>query len=91
MGKKIESLKKCTFEEITYPLLFLPFLSRGSEIIGKKISFKFNKNEFLLNFNINISSNILKEDFPSVAKDVEVIFLENKDSFSDLEWKNLYK
>ena len=71
--------------------MFLPFLSRGSEIIGKKILFKFDKNQFLLNFNVNISSNNLKEDFPSMAKNVEVIFLENKDSFSDQEWKNLYK
>ncbi len=89
--KKLESFKKCTFGEIAYPLLFLPFLSRGSEIIGKKILFKFDKNQFLLNFNVNISSNNLKEDFPLMAKNVEVIFLENKDSFSDKEWKNLYK
>ena len=37
------------------------------------------------------SVNFLKNDFPSVAKDASVTFLENKDSFSDKEWKNLYK
>ena len=47
----IESLNKCTFQKIAYPILFLPFLSRASEIIGKKILFKFDKYEFLLNFN----------------------------------------
>ena len=71
--------------------MFLPFLSRGSEIIGKKILFKFDKNEFLLNFNVNICSNILRKEFPLVAKKTEIIFLENKDSFTENEWKNLYK
>ena len=89
--RTLEKFKKCTFEGLAFPLLVLPFLSRSSEIIGKKILFKFDKNQFLLNFNVNISSNNLKEDFPLMAKNVEVIFLENKDSFSDQEWKNLYK
>ena len=57
--KTIENLNKCTFQEIAYPLLFLPFLSRSSEIVGKKILFKFEKNEFLFNFNINIFSYLL--------------------------------
>ena len=89
--KTLELLKKCTFQEIAYPLLLLPFLSRGSEIIGKRILFKFDENEFLLNFNVNIYSNFLKKEFPLIAKNVEVIFLENKDTFNDIEWKNLYK
>ena len=89
--KTLESLKKCKFQGIAYPLLLLPFLSRGSEIIGKKILFKFDENEFLLNFNVNIYSNFLKKEFPLIAKNVEVIFLENKDTFNDIEWKNLYK
>ena len=89
--KTLETLKKCTFQGIAYPLLLLPFLSRSSEIIGKKILFKFDENEFLLNFNVNIYSNFLKKEFPLIAKNVEVIFLENKDTFNDLEWKNLYK
>ena len=89
--KNLEKLKKLSFQKISYPLLFLPFLSRGSEIIGKKIFFKFEKNDILLNFNLNISSNIIGKKFPILAKNVVVNFLENKDNFSDLEWKNLYK
>ena len=89
--KKIEFFNKCTFQKISYPLLLLPFLSRGSELVGKKILFKFDKNEFLLNFNVNISSNFLKKDFPSIAKSIEISFLDNKDSFTENEWKNLYK
>ena len=69
----------------------LPFLSRASEIIGKKILFKVDDVELLLNFNINISSNFLREEFPSIAKITEIRFIENKDSFTDKEWKNLYK
>jgi hypothetical protein len=89
--KTLESLKKCTFQAIAYPLLLLPFLSRSSEIIGKKILFEFDKKKFLLNFNVNISSNFLKKEFPLVAKNVEVKFLENEDTFTEVEWKNLYK
>jgi hypothetical protein len=89
--KSIESLKKCKFQGVAYPLLLLPFLSRSSEIIGKKILFKFDKNEFLLNFNINISSNLLKEKFPTEANIVEISFLDNKDTFTDTEWSSLYK
>ena len=42
-------------------ILFLPFLSRASEIIGKKIHIKFDQKEILLNLNINIYSNILNQ------------------------------
>ena len=47
--KKLELLKKCTFQKISYPLLFLPFLSRASEIIGKKLLISFDDSKFLLN------------------------------------------
>ena len=87
----LEPLKKITFKKIAYPILLLPFLSRSSEVIGKKILFKFEKKNFLLNFNINILSNFSKKEFPSIAKKSEVIFLENKDSFTEKDWNNLYK
>ena len=89
--KTLESLKKITFYKIAHPILFLPFLSRSSEIIGKRILLKFEKNTLLLNFNINILSRFSKKEFPSIAKKFEVSFLENKDTFSEKEWKNLYK
>ena len=89
--KTLESLKKITFHKIAYPVLFIPFLSRGSEVIGKRILFEFDKNTLLLNFNVNILSKFSKKEFPSITKKVEISFLENKDSFSDKEWKNLYK
>ena len=89
--RTIENLKKITFKDIVYPVLLIPFLSRGSEIIGKKILFKFDNNEFLFNFNISISTNFLKGDFPIIAKNSEIFFLENIDNFSESEWRNLYK
>ena len=36
-------------------------------------------------------SNLSEKKFPLIAKKVEINFLENKDSFSEKEWKNLYK
>tara|TARA_Y100000591_G_C21687186_1_gene621150 strand:+ start:244 stop:855 length:612 start_codon:yes stop_codon:yes gene_type:complete len=89
--RKIENLKSCSIQEIAYPLLLMPFLSRCSEIIGKKILFTFDENKFLFNFNVNINSNFFLDDFPSLAKNTEISFLDNKDSFSNLEWNNLYK
>ncbi len=87
----IEKLKKITFYKIAFPILLLPFLSRSSDIIGKKILLKFEKNTFLLNFNLNILSNLSVKKFPVLAKNVEITFLENKDHFTEKEWKALYK
>jgi len=89
--KTLEKFKKITLKKIAYPILFLPFLSRSSEIIGKKILFKFEKNTFLFNFNLNILSYFVIKKSPLIAKKAEIIFLENKDHFSEKEWKTLYK
>ena len=89
--RTLENFKRCEFSEIIYPILLLPFLSRGSEVIGKRILLKFDDNQFLLNFNVSIYSNFSNKQYPVTARDVEVTFLENKDNFTDLEWKNLYK
>ena len=35
--RNIEKFKKITFKKISFPLLILPFLSKSSEIIGKKL------------------------------------------------------
>ena len=89
--KSIEVLKKCSFKELAYPILLLPFLSQSSEISGKKILFVFDKFEFLLNFNINIYCNTFKKNFPTETRKVDISFLDNKDSFSDQDWNALYK
>jgi len=89
--KNLEVLSEIKFKNIAYPILFLPFVSRASEIVGKRILLKLDENEFLLNFNNNISSNFSKKEIIEVAKNVSIKILENKDSFSDQEWKELYK
>ena len=89
--KTMESLKKIEFTNIAYPILFLPFLSRASEIIGKKIHIIFDQKEILLNLNVNIYSNTLNQELKVIANNVEVQFLENLDNFTDSEWQNLYK
>ena len=89
--RTLEKFKKITFNKISFPLLLLPFLSRSSEIIGKKINIKFDKIEFLLNLNVNISSNLLDKNCPEIANNVEINIIENKDNFTEQEWKSLYK
>ena len=89
--RTLEKFKKITFNKISFPLLLLPFLSRSSEIIGKKINIKFHKIEFLLNLNVNISSNLLDKNCPEIASNVEINIIENKDNFTEQEWKSLYK
>ena len=89
--KTLEKFNKIKFNKISFPLLILPFLSRSSEIIGKKIHIKFDQCEFLLNLNVNISSNLLNQNCPIVANNPEIDILENRDNFSEQDWKNLYK
>ncbi len=89
--EKIEKIKTINFSKIAYPLLFLPFLSRSSEVIGKKIFFKFEKTEFLLNINVNISTNIMYKNCPNIATNAEVKILENNDNFTENDWKSLYQ
>ena len=89
--KNLEKIRTINFSKIAYPLLFLPFLSRSSEVIGKKISFKFEKNEFLLNINVNIATNLLNENCPNLATNAEVKILENNDNFMEQDWKSLYQ
>ena len=89
--ENLEKRKTINFSKIAYPLLFLPFLSRSSEVIGKKIFFKFEEKKFLLNINVNISTNLLNENCPNLANNAEVKILENNDNFTEQDWKSLYQ
>ena len=90
--KMLERLKTIKFKNVSYPLLFLPFISRASEIVGKKISVQYEENNFLLNFDKTIfSKNIKNNEVVSLAKEVYIEFLENSNSFSSQDWKELYK
>ena len=89
--KKLEKLKLIKFFNVSYPLLLLPFLSRSSDIVGKKILVKYEKNNFLLNFDKSIFSNNSNNKIVSKAKEISIEFLENNNSFSLKDWKELYK
>ena len=89
--QNLEKFEKIKFNKISFPILILPFLSRSSEIIGKKVYVKFDKIKLLLNLNVNISSNLIDKDYPIISENVEIGFVENKDSFTEQEWKKLYK
>ncbi|MBD1138716.1 DUF3726 domain-containing protein [Pelagibacterales bacterium SAG-MED46] len=88
--RSLEKLKKIQFANVAYPIIFLSFLSRASEVIGKKIFITIDDNKILLNFNVSISSNFINEKFPKFGKNIEIEFIENQDNFTDYEWKNLY-
>jgi len=90
--KKLETLKLIKFFNVSYPLLLLPFLSRASDLVGKRISAQYEGNNFLLNFDKTIfSKNINSDQIITLAKEVSIEFLENNNSFSAQEWKELYK
>ena len=69
----------------------LPFISRASEIMSKKILVQIDSSSFLLNFDKSIFSKNIEKQAQSIAKVVNIEFLENKNSFSEQDWKELYK
>ena len=89
--KSVENFETIKFEKIAYPVIFLSFLSRASEISGKKIHAKVDQNEILLNLNVNIYSSFFNQEFPNFADKIEIKFLNNQDNFTEIEWNNLYK
>ena len=86
----IQELKELEIKNMSFPILLLPFLSRSSEIVGKRIFLKLDDKEFLLNFNQSIYSNYLSGEVVEIAEHIDIKFLDNKDTFSEEEWKNLY-
>jgi len=79
------------FENVAFPILFIPFLSKSSEIVGKKIFLTIDERKYLLNFNHSIFSNHLDRDVLEKAKNVKIVFIENENSFSESEWNELYR
>ena len=89
--KVLEKNKKINFKNIAFPMLFLPFVSRGSEVIGKRIFLKLDDKEFLFNLNQSIYSNYLKNEILENSRSISIDFIENTNSFSEAEWKEIYK
>ena len=89
--KSLEKLNLVEFNKIAYPILFLSFVSRASEVLGKKILIKLDEKEFILNFNQSIFGNYSKNEIWENANTVLINFLENNNSFSEDEWKEMAK
>ena len=85
------NINEIQFKNVAFPLLLLPFVSRASDIIGKKIFMKIDEKEFLLNFNQSIYSNYLKSEILENSKLIKINFIENKNTFKENEWNELYK
>ena len=90
--KNIEILKEIIFYNVSFPLLMIPFISRLSFLIGKRVSieideykFKFNLDKYMFS-NSDINSLILEN-----TKNVKIKVIENEDSFSQEVWDELYK
>ena len=90
--KNIEILKEINFYNVNFPLLMIPFISRLSFLIGKRVSieideynFKFNLDKYMFSNN-DINSLILEN-----AKNIRIIVFENEDSFSQEVWDELYE
>ena len=84
-------LKEVEIINLAFPIIFIPFISRASELIGKRIFLKMDNKEFLLNFNQSIYSNYLSGEVLEKANNVKIQFLENKNSFTENEWSEMYK
>ena len=79
------------FNKVAYPILFLSFASRGSEVLGKKILISFDEKEFILNFNQSIFGNYYKNEIWENANIVNIKFLKNYNSFNEIEWQEMTK
>ena len=88
---ELEKLKSLKFFNVNYPLLMIPFISRASEIMSKKILVQYDNTSFLLNFDHSIFSKNIDKQAQSIANVISIEFIENKNSFSEQDWKELYK
>ena len=89
--RSLEKMNMIQFQNIAFPILFLPFVSRASEVIGKKILLKIDSKIYLLNYNNSIFSNTTDGGIITIGNEILIEFLENVDSFEENEWKELYK
>ena len=89
--KSLEKMNSVEFNKIAYPILFLSFVSRASEVLGRKILIKMDEKEFILNFNQSIFGNYHKNEIWENANNIFINFLDNNNSFSETEWKEMTK
>ena len=90
--KKVELLKEINFFNVSYPLLMIPFISRLSFLIGKRVSinidehvFRFNLDKYMFS-DSDVNSLVIEK-----AKNIKVSAIENDDSFTQEVWDELYE
>ena len=88
---ELEGLQSLKFYNVSYPLLMLPFVSRASEIMSKKILMQYDNASFLLNFDKSVFSKNIDKQAQSLTKELNIELVENKNSFLEQDWKELYK
>ena len=69
----------------------LPFISRASELLSKRVLIQYDNVSFLLNFDKSIFSKNIDNQAQPLTNVLKIEFLENKNSFSEQDWKELYK
>ncbi len=89
--KSLENFEEIYIYNVAYPLLFLPFVSRASEQVGKRLLLKIDESEYVLSFNKKILTNSFNNKIIENGSNVKITILNNKDNFSNDEWKELYK
>ncbi len=87
----MEELEEIEFDNVAFPILLVPFFSRASEIIGKKIHLQIDEISFLLNYNQSIQCNHSVKDSIEKSNKINIKFLENQNLFNEQEWEELYK
>ncbi len=90
-ANSLEKLFEIKIKNMSFPILFIPFVSRASETIGKRIFLNIDEKDFLLNFNQSIYSNYLSGDILETSNEIKIRFIENKNMFNENEWRELYK
>jgi hypothetical protein len=89
--KSLENLEEIKFQNMAFPILFLPFVNRASEVIGRKIFLKIDSRNYLLNYNNSIYSNSINDGITITGNNIVINFLKNMDTFEENEWKELYE
>ena len=87
----LEKHNKIIFNNMAYPILLIPFISRSSEIIGKRLSLKVENETFLLNFNQSIHFKSNSSNLKDKVEVLEIEFLKNENTFDEKDWEELYK
>ena len=89
--KSLENLEEIKFQNMAFPILFLPFVNRASEVIGRKIFLKIDTRNYLLNYNNSIYSNSINGGITATGNNIVINILKNIDTFEENEWKELYE